>query len=136
MRYGAGMRNRAWASVVMVFLLLTGCSTDAARQEVADAAGRFVGAPAAAACSLLAPETRKAMEQESGSECPVALTEAGLPSSSGPVRVEIAAESAQVQFTDQTLFLARFPEGWLVTAAGCHRQDPDPAVPYRCEVKP
>jgi hypothetical protein len=34
------------------------------------------------------------------------------------------------------VFLARFPDGWRVTAAGCVRDDPDPAVPYECEVEP
>ncbi len=41
-----------------------------------------------------------------------------------------------MRLAGQVVFLARFPQGWLVTAAGCHRTDPDPAEPYECEVEP
>jgi hypothetical protein len=49
--------------------------------------------------------------------------------------VEVAGESAQVRLDGQVIFLAHFPDGWRVTAAGCVREDPDPAVPYECEVQ-
>ena len=116
-------------------VLLSGCS-GVAQQDASAVAVAFVHADAARECELLAPSTVKAVESGSGTSCAVALPQLNLPRTAEVRRVEVAVESAQVQFDDQVLFLARFPGGWRVTAAGCVRDDPDPALPYKCEVRP
>ncbi|MBB1483406.1 hypothetical protein H5392_05975 [Tessaracoccus sp. MC1865] len=127
---------RNWmAAVVIAGLAVAGCSADAREGEVEDAARAFVGATPAEACEMLAPETRKSVEKDSGTDCAAVLEELGLPSASDVEGGEVAGESAQVRLADDVVFLARFPEGWLVTAAGCVREEADPARPYECEVK-
>ncbi len=116
----------------LLVLLVTGCS-GAAEQEAGAAAAAFAADPAAA-CDRLAPDTARALAEE-GTDCGEAL--AGFSGGDAAVlQVEVAGESAFVRLADQVVFLARFPQGWLVTAAGCVREDTDPAVPYECEVQP
>ena len=113
--------------------VLCGCSS-AAQQEAADAAVEFSRAEPARACELLAPATADAVAERSGG-CEEAL--ASLSRATGQVlAAEVAGESAQVRLDGDVVFLARFPGGWRVTAAGCVREDPDPAIPYKCEVEP
>jgi hypothetical protein len=99
-------------------------------------AGRFVRSTPEAACELLAPATIEAVTSRAGRGCAEALS--GHAPEGGPhvQRVEVAGGSAFVVLDDQVVFLARFPQGWLVTAAGCSRDDLDAAVPYECEVEP
>ena len=121
-----------WLAVAggLVALATSGCSA-AAEQEVRAAVAALAADPAAA-CSRLAPDTAEAVA-ESGTDCAAVL--ARFTGAAAP-QVEVAGESAIARFSDQVVFLARFPQGWLVTAAGCVRDDPDPAVPYDCEVEP
>lgn len=116
-------------------LLTSGCGAELSQQEASAAAVAFVQAEPAQACQQLAPETRKSTEVESKADCAQALAELELGSDTTVQSVEVAGESGQVRFSDQVIFLARFPDGWLVTAAGCQRTDADPAVPYDCEVE-
>jgi len=129
----AGMTVRIGAA--MALILVSGCSSIAG-PEASAAAARFVQAQPAQACELLAPDTAKAMAERAGTDCQQALAAAHLPADSPLRTAEVAGQSAQVQFDDEVVFLARFPDGWRVTAAGCVRDDPDPAVPYDCEVEP
>lgn len=122
--------------VVAALVLLAGCSSDVAAQGAAEAAVAFVRAEPSQACQLLAPDTAEATAEQADGDCAKALADVNVPAAS-PVRgVEVAGESAQVRLDGQVVFLARFPDGWRVTAAGCVRDDPDPAVPYECEVGP
>lgn len=115
--------------------------------EARSAAEAFAGAAAAKpeqACALLAPHARSALEAESGKPCSEALSSINLPPSGSDVSVEVASSSAQVVLGTDTIFLARFDQGWRVTAAGCTR-DPqstatigepvDTSVPYDCTIK-
>ncbi len=121
--------------LVPVALLLAGCSAGVPQQEAGAAAERFAAAPPAEACRLLASQTLADLERRSGAGCSQALK--GKSTVAAVVQqVEVAGESAQVRLDGQVVFLARFPQGWLVTAAGCEKTDPDPAVPYECEVEP
>jgi hypothetical protein len=47
--------------------------------------------------------------------------------------VAVWGEEAQARLTDDTLFLTRTAEGWLVTAAACRSQGAD--LPYECQVE-
>jgi hypothetical protein len=120
--------------VVVVALLLTGCGSDVAARDASAAALAFARAEPSHACELLAPDTAEKVARQGG--CAETLASLGLPTASDVQQVEVAGESAQVRLDGQVVFLARFPDGWRVTAAGCVRDDPDPAVPYRCEVEP
>ncbi len=119
---------------IVALLLLAGCSSDVAARDASAAAVAFVRAEPAGACELLAPDTRERVAEKA--DCAQALAKLGLPSASVVRQVEVAGESAQVRLDDQVVFLAHFPDGWRVTAAGCVRDDPDPSVPYTCEVEP
>lgn len=122
--------------VMAVALLLAGCGGGTAEREAAGAASEFLAAQPAQACLRLAPDTARALERESSAACPEALAAVRFTTDPTPQGVELAGESAQVRFADDVVFLARFADGWRVTAAGCRRTDPDPAVPYECEVSP
>lgn len=117
-------------------LLLTGCSAGPAADEVADAAARFATASPEQACAQLAPDTRARFERDHG-DCAAALGALDLRRQPEVLAVDLAGQSAQARLPGEVLFLARFPDGWLVTAAGCSR-DPaaDPSIPYQCEVAP
>lgn len=121
---------------VAALMLLAGCGSDVAAQGAAEAARAFVRAEPSRACQLLAPGTAEATAKQADGDCGRALAKLDLPEASEVRQVDVAGESAQVRLDGQVVFLARFPDGWRVTAAGCVRDDPDPAVPYECEVGP
>lgn len=118
--------------LVAAALVLTACgsSRDA---DVADAATAFYAALAdgdgAAACDLLAPETRSQLEQSAGQECAQAVLEEELPEPSGAPDVAAFDTNGQARFAGETAFLSRFSDGWKVVAAGCTPRDPRP---YDC----
>jgi outer membrane murein-binding lipoprotein Lpp len=130
---GATRRIAAIGSAAL--LLLGGCSNVAA-QDAAAAAVQFLRAEPAQACTFLAPHTAEVLAAQAGGDCARGLARIDRAAGGEVLAVETAGESAQVRFTDDTVFLAHFPGGWRVTAAGCARAEPDPAVPYECEVEP
>jgi len=85
------------------------------------------------ACDLLAGHTREAVEKSAKKSCAEALPDLDLPSASTMQSVQVYGHDAQVRLADDVVFLARFPEGWKVTAAGCK---PGSVVdePYDCDV--
>lgn len=137
-RRRAGVRT---ASVLVVglpmLLALSGCGADLEAQEAGAVADTFATAAAAepqAACALLAPRTLESVEQD-GVPCAQALGAEGLPAPGRRTAVSVAGHSAQVRYAGETVFLSLFDNGWRVTAAGCARTSPDPAVPYDCAVE-
>lgn len=83
------------------------------------------------ACGLLAPETLKELESTDGS-CDSALPQQ-VESGGGSVRqVEVYRKDAIVHLSTDTVFLARFRDGWRVTAAVCTSQGDRP---YDCKIK-
>jgi hypothetical protein len=121
--------------------LLTGCSGlgnpegGNARSAVQRFQQAVQGDPAAA-CGLLAPRTRKQLEDTEG-PCEQALPEQDLPeqdagAGSGVTSVDVYGKDAIAHVGDDTVFLARFEDGWRVTAAGC---TPVPDRPYDCELE-
>ena len=84
------------------------------------------------ACGLLAPETLKALEDGEG-PCAGALPDQ-LQSATGPAEsTEVYGKDAVVRLATDTIFLARFPDGWRVRAAGCTRHQD--GRPYDCTIK-
>jgi hypothetical protein len=117
-------------------LSLTACSGlgNAESGNAREAAQRFMRAVTddpGAACALLAPQTLEELEDSEGA-CDSALPEQDLGSATGDGTVDVYGKDAVVHLGDATVFLARFDDGWRVTAAGC---TPVPDRPYDCTVK-
>jgi hypothetical protein len=115
--------------------LLAGCAS-ANGQGSEDVATRFYEAfrskDGAAACALLAPATRTAVVRAAQMPCAKGLLAEHLPSP-GPVRsTSVYGDQAQVRLVGDTVFVAVFPTGWRVIAAGCK---PRPDRPYECAVE-
>ena len=128
---GRSTLTLGFASAGIAFLV--GCGS--AGTDAEDAAARFYRAvetnEVAAACDLLAPESRREVEQAEHAPCEQALPKVGLPRVDGPVESERFGRQAQVRFGNDTVFLAEYDEGWKVMAAGC---TPRGSLPYDCLV--
>src|SRR4051812_37267491 len=119
-------------------LLVTGCSgTVGDRSAAASAtAKRFAAAIRGrdfdGGCALLAPETRRELEDSAGKPCPQALEEEDPPPLGREAGVAVYGEHAEIRGDQDTVFLARFGGSWRVVAAGCKRR---PDAPYDCAIK-
>ncbi|MCW2762892.1 MAG: hypothetical protein JWR85_3093 [Marmoricola sp.] len=132
------MRSR-WlaATVILGFIatLATGCGAGDERGPRA-VASRFADAlssdDAAAACGLLAPETKSELEQSAGKKCAAAILAEDLPDAGTVAQLAAFGTMAQVSFVDDVMFLTEFRSGWKVMAAGC---SPVPGRPYDCQLQ-
>lgn len=129
-RYAAGLAAGA-------LLVLGGCAGQGSVEgaSAADAAERFaqdVTADTAAACELLAPQTRVELESTTQAPCAQSLPRQEIPEAGVVREVEVYGKDAVVHLERDTIFLARFDDGWRVTAAGC---TPNGDHPYDCDVK-
>ncbi|MER5310848.1 hypothetical protein ABT034_24000 [Streptomyces sp. NPDC002773] len=116
---------------------LAGCGDVEQRASAARSAALDFGAALRAsdperACAALAPGTREEVEQDG--PCPTVLADLDPATAAAgePVATDVYGEQARVVFARDSVFLASFPDGWKVTAAGC---TPRPGRPARCEVK-
>jgi hypothetical protein len=120
--------------VVGVAAALAGCGS--AGSAAGDAATAFYQAvktgETSKACDLLAPETRRELEQTEKAACEDALTRVELPTVDQAVGAERFGLHAQVRFDNDTAFLAEYDNGWKVVAAGCTDRDP---LPYDCVIE-
>lgn len=129
-------RYAAWPALGAL-LALAGCAGQGSAEDApaADTAERFtqtVTADTPAACALLAPQTRVELESGHG-PCDQSLPQSDVPDDAGKVReVKVYGKDAVAYLERDTVFLARFGEGWRVTAAGC---TPNGDKPYECDVK-
>jgi len=117
--------------------LLSGCAaTSGDDAPPASAAVDFGSALSAgdgeAACRLLTPTTRAALEETSGTTCAAAISALGL-KRGGAVKTSRAyGRGAQVVLEDDVMFLTLESTGWRVSAAGCTaRVD----RPYLCDLE-
>jgi hypothetical protein len=85
-----------------------------------------------AACTLLAPDTRRSLEDSEKQPCPTAVLQAELPRDVSADSAEVFGDQALVRSSRQALFLTRASGSWVVTAAGC---TPREDLPYECEVE-
>jgi len=120
------------AAGVLALSACTGPGADQAAQ-VADSFDRAAVSDAGQACDLLAIRTREEVEKSEQQPCAQALGQEDLPDPSPLLSVDVYGHDAIVRFGNDTVFLARFPEGWRVTAAGC-RPGPSEDKPYECDV--
>ncbi len=123
--------------MLVAAVLLAGCSSaDDRADAAAEVATRMLTAVDAqdgtAACATLAHDTAEELEQSAGKPCPEAILEEDLPAPGRVLGADVYGQWAQVRLDDDTLFLAVFPDGWRVVAAGC---TPRAERPYDCQVK-
>ncbi|MEV4344650.1 hypothetical protein AB0J83_09260 [Actinoplanes sp. NPDC049596] len=126
---------RRSAALLILVGALAGCSTVGSREEAAaGVATRLLTAAGAgdgdAACAVLAPATVKTVAEDE--PCPEAILGKSLPKPGTVVETSVYGQWAQVKLDDDTIFLAAFPEGWRVVAAGC---TPQASRPYDCTVE-
>jgi hypothetical protein len=119
-----------------MLLSVPGCAGQGSADDgsAAAAALRFtrdLAASPSEACGLLAPQTLKELEDSQGS-CPSSLPGLDLPRAAAVRSTEVYAKDAIVRLDKDTVFLARFDQGWRVTAAGC---TPHGDLPYDCTLK-
>jgi hypothetical protein len=126
------------AMLGVLALALTGCASVGDREGAAAAvATRLLtavdGKDGATACAVLAPETASEVEQsDQGKPCAQAILDEDLPKPSAVTGTAVYGQWAQVRLADDTVFLAMFPGGWRVVAAGCK---PRSSRPYDCQVQ-
>jgi hypothetical protein len=117
--------------------LVSGCS-DETNSEPLNAALAMKKALAdqegGTACELLAPQTRSQLEQSTGIGCADAILEENLAEPGTLRRVHVYGTMAQVRFSRSVWFLAEFPQGWRVMAAGC-TSPPGSDEPYNCQIQ-
>ena len=115
--------------------LLAACTGPGADQagQVAESFERLAGDDPAKACDLLAVKTREEVEKSSEKSCPEALGDEDLPDPSGVLSVDVYGHDAIVRMGNDTVFLARFPDGWRITAVSC-RPGSGEGKPYDCDI--
>ena len=121
---------------VLAAITLAGCASAGDREDAAaDGAVRVLAAvdaqDGAGACAALAPDTVEEIEQSAGQPCAEAVLDEDLPAPGRVVGADVYGQWAQVRLDDDTLFLAVFPDGWRVVAAGC---TPRGKQPYDCRI--
>jgi hypothetical protein len=136
------MPARSLVGSVALTLLLAGCAGRGSVEEdrVGDTATEFLAGVASspeAGCDLLAPATLEQLESD-GEECADALSEVASDGGTGSTapgepEIDVYGRDAMVRWGGSTLFLARFDDGWRVTAAGCAPRGED--LPYDCAVE-
>jgi hypothetical protein len=112
------------------------CSDPGAQQAsaVAEAFERASASDMTAACLLLSDATRDQLEKSAKQACEQALPEEELPEPSTVRSVDVYGRDAMVRLDGDTMFLARFADGWRVTAAAC-QPGPTPESPYECNLE-
>jgi len=119
------VRTHAGRGPAAAALLLTLAATAGCTGPGADEAGRaavsfeqLVSVDGGLACDLLSGHTREAVEKAAKKPCADALGDEDLPGASSVQSVQVYGHDAQVLLDGDVVFLARFAEGWKVTAAG------------------
>jgi hypothetical protein len=129
--------GRSAALALPILVMLTGCADLGNRETSAgNVATKLLTAVAgqdgATACATLAPDTAAELVQSAGKPCDQAILEEDLPAPGTINGADVYGQWAQVRLTDDTLFLAVFPGGWRVVAAGC---TPRKSRPYDCTLQ-
>ncbi|MGI5525283.1 hypothetical protein ACQEUX_30680 [Micromonospora sp. CA-259024] len=124
----------AAVGTALAVVTVAGCGSATDRGDSAAAAAvRMLSATGAkdgtAACALLAPDTAAELEQSADKPCAEAVLAEGLPEPGAVVGTDVYGQRAQVRLSGDTVFLAVFPGGWRVVAAGCTARGDKP---YDC----
>jgi hypothetical protein len=121
----------------VLMLALAGCGDVGQRSAAAtEVAVRMLtavdGKDGAAACAALAPDTAAELEESAGKPCAEAILGEDLPAPGTVTGADVYGQWAQIRLSGDTVFLAAFPGGWRVVAAGC---TPRAERPYKCTLK-
>jgi hypothetical protein len=84
------------------------------------------------ACATLAPETLHELEESAEQPCAEAILDEDLPQPGQVIGADVYGQWAQVRLAGDVVFLAVFPEGWRVVAAGCRSRGEQP---YNCRLE-
>lgn len=114
------------------FLVACGGPDHSGASHAVEAFTQAVADDPDAACGLLSERTRTTLEADEEATCKEAITGVGLPDAAPVEKVDVYGGDARVITGTDVLFLARFPEGWKVMAAGCEPQGAD--QPHDCLV--
>jgi len=127
--------SRGGVPAAVGLMVLAGCTGPGADQagDVAQSFAQLATSDTAQACELLSGNTREAVEKAAKKPCPDALTNDDLPGESSVRLVDVYGHDARVTLDNDVVFLARFPEGWKVTAAGCTPGSSEDE-PFDCDV--
>jgi hypothetical protein len=131
-----GARSGSCVLLTFVLALVTagcghmGSAENGNASHAALAFGESLDTPARA-CSMLAPGTLAELEDAFG-KCDDSLPHQHLPASTSVGDVDVYGKDAIVRLDHDVVFLARFDDGWRVTAAGC---TPQPNRPFHCILK-
>ncbi|GAA0913042.1 hypothetical protein GCM10009557_86930 [Virgisporangium ochraceum] len=122
--------------VVAVCLVLAGCGSLSERESAAvRVTEAFLTAvtdgDGAAACGALTPDAVTRLEDTSGEPCADAVLDEDLPAPAPATDTDVYGQWARVRLGPQAVFLAMFPGGWRIDAAGC---EPRGERPYDCAV--
>ena len=123
--------------MLAVALVASGCAASGGRRDAAaGVATRLLTAvqdgDGGTACALLAPSTADAVAESANQSCSSAILQEDLPGPGDVRDIDVYGRQARVVLGSDTLFLAVFSRGWLVTAAGCQ---PQPPQRYDCMVQ-
>ncbi|MFF9909022.1 hypothetical protein [Streptomyces sp. NPDC013457] len=125
------------AAVAAAVAMLCGCGATeprlgGARRAATAFEEALARADYAGACALLAPQTRRQLEEDAAEPCGPSLAGEELPAG-GTVRdTQVYGRQALLRLEGDRLFLSQFDDGWKVVAAGC---EPERDLPYRCSLK-
>jgi hypothetical protein len=124
-------------AVPLILLALAGCGSVRERGDAAAAVALRLltevrAGDGAAACAVLAPDTRTEVAQSAEQPCATAILAADLPAPGQITTTDVYGQWARVVLSDDTVFLAAFPGGWRVVAAGC---TPRGDRPYDCALR-
>jgi hypothetical protein len=121
--------------VVGALLLATGCGSGES-SAVENAAQRFEAAvaarDAATACLMLGSAARSQIESSAGKPCVDAWAGERVPVGGHVARVRAYGSMAIVELDADTIFLAKYADGWRITAADCA---PKANKPFDCQIK-
>jgi hypothetical protein len=120
--------------MVVAVMVVAGCGSVSDRGGAAAVVARtFLAAvddgDGAGACAVLAPDTVAALERSAGEPCVDAVVDEDLPEPAHVRATDVYGQWARVLLDDDTVFLAMFPGGWRVVAAGCRSRG---ELPYEC----
>jgi hypothetical protein len=127
--------RRTTLAVLTGIALLSGgaCNGPGADEvgNVAQSLEQLAPNDAAKACQLISEHQRTSWRR-TPTPCVEALGQVGLPPASPVLSVDVYGHDARVVLGSDVVFLARFADGWRVTAARCTPQPED--RPYDCVI--
>jgi hypothetical protein len=124
---------------MLALLALAGCGQSDDRSSVRSTTERLLAAvgakQGAAACGVLASDTRKALENQESKPCPQAISSVNV-SGGSVVHVKVAITSAKVDLPGgESFFLSEEKSGWRISALGCRPTTTPTRTPFDCELE-